>query len=244
MLGLNADGGVLLEHMEPHPVLTSADYQYSRDTVTVLSVGPGEGSDSIFRMPGNETMFYIGTSGGRPAYTLQMPLPFAAQVVSVSVGNAIVTANGFDRQIEVRDLSGGLRAITRFAGDQPRPLLDEEKSRFLDYSVEQASPGLDPTVARRNAEDWLETLPPGHARPPFDQLLSDEDDHIWVRDYQPPWNAEEPQQWTILDREGRPLARGTSPAGVTITHISHDFITGITHGDFDEQYVVVYRVIR
>ena len=78
--------------------------------------------------------------------------------------------------------------------------------------------------------------------PVFGRVLVDAEQRIWVRDYIAPWAGDLPQQWTVLDPEGRPLARVETPVGLDVMHIGAEHVTGVVRDELDVEYVVVYRV--
>jgi len=244
IIGVDSSGQVLLERMEPHPDPGMGGYQYSRDTLAVLRFGLGTSMQTLLRVPGSERLFLTATANGQPSYRVRMPLPFAANVSSTMAHSGIVIADGFQRQVERRNGSGSLRTVTRFADREPRFLTSEERARFVDFSVAQMPSGTDPSAAASSAQDKLEMVPSGHAIPPFDVMLADALGYVWLRDYHLPWEAAAPQNWTVLDQANRPIARVTTPAGVTVTHVRQDRITGFRRGELDEQYVVVHRLSR
>lgn len=244
LIGRTSSQGLVFEQMESHPDVSSADYQYQRDTVALRVYGPTEQGETILRAPGSEALFYIGTNAsGRPSYTLRMPLPFAARVQSTIANDEIVTAHGLNRQIETRDMAGSLRRITRVASTTAA-LTQTQRERFIEHNVEESAGNMDAVTARKNAEVWLGILSADHKVPPFDQIIVDTSGYVWVRDYMMPWESNEPQHWTVLDAESRPAARVRTPAGVTVTQVAEDRIVGVARGAFDEQYVVVHRLQR
>jgi hypothetical protein len=80
--------------------------------------------------------------------------------------------------------------------------------------------------------------------PAFDRLLVDTGDRIWIRDYVPSWANDQPQQWTVHGPDGIPLARVTTPAGMTVTSISNEYVVGVTRDELNVQYVLLHRLER
>jgi hypothetical protein len=245
ILGPESDGSVLLEVMESHPDLTRADYSYSRDTLAVVAVPQTGEPITILRIAGSETLFWLAASDGQPSYVVTIELPFATHVVAAAIEPGLFVAHGLRRQIEIHDMTGTLRSISRITPDRVRPLTPGDRDRFVQLQVDRAreSGQVDPTARERIARDQVDMVPSDHVVPPFDRILTD-GTGVWIRDYVLPWEAERPQTWTVFDSEGRALARATTPAGMLVTHISADRITGIVRGDFDEQYVVTYGLLR
>ena len=231
----------MLQIDETYPDFTHTGYSVTHDTLMLLAVSATGAMDTVLRMPASESLNWLAPTGMR-LQLLDMPL--RAEMKGALANDVIVIADGIRRQLEIRSSDGALRALSRVRPDNVRTVSEADRDRFVEFTVERAEFGsADPAERRRNARDQIEMVPDGHAIPPFDLILAD-GSNVWVRDYVPPWSEDSPRTWTVLDGEGRAVARVTTPAGVTVTHVAPDRITGIARGEFDEQYVVVHRLVR
>ncbi len=77
--------------------------------------------------------------------------------------------------------------------------------------------------------------------PPARGMVVAEDGSVWVEHFDP---EPEGRVWWILDPEGRPRATAVTPARLTVMAVTSDAVYGTERGEFDESYIVRYRIRR
>jgi hypothetical protein len=81
-------------------------------------------------------------------------------------------------------------------------------------------------------------------KPAYSKLLVDESGRLWVQDYGR-YSLTGPEAsafWTVLEADGRWLARVQVPAGLQVLSIGWGLIVGLVHGAQDLERVEVYSV--
>lgn len=233
------------EYKEISAVIGEPGYNYMRDTLRLVVFAP-PAVDTIAQLPGDEASTWVRYVGGRPSTMMRMGLPFGYRVLTGATEQRLVLATGDRTEIDLLDDSGKLMRVIRRTDVQPTPVSDLDRQRYGDKILANARARgeTDEASIRESVRLQLATIPDGHLRPPFDRLLVDAADRIWVRDFVPPWETDQPHAWTVYDADGHVLARVVTPAGLQVMQVGRDHITGIERDELDVQYVAVYGIDR
>jgi hypothetical protein len=229
------------------------------DFVRVCDTGGGEVcADSVLFHRTNESGDIVARFGrfvwGRQeSYRVQSGF-------SVSIGEphpqAFWTVRG-DRFYYADAQRFEIRVYRPDGGLERRIRVNEEASHFPREEVFQPIPQSDPSgdpmlnrmreeldAARRSAE-----LP--DTFPSFSDLMVDEEDNIWVREYRPNPQSQPSPRWWIFDPEGRLRWAVRSPPGLehagralrrAVRYIGSDRIVASVRNEYDVETVVVYRM--
>lgn len=234
---------VVLSEARSNLTVGRSDFTYTRDSVAFATVS-SDATDTVAVFPGSEATTWVQYVGGRPQGTMQMELPFGFQVLTGATRRDLVVAVGDRGEIEIRDESGKLVRIARRGPLAATIVSNTARREYVDQMTATAKTRGAPDVSlvTNGARDRLALLPKDHTVPPFDRLLVDREDRIWVRDYLPIWQtADRVQAWTVYSPSGRVLARVDTPAGVEVTSVDGGYLTGVKRDESDVEYVVVYR---
>jgi hypothetical protein len=245
LLGVLGEGGLAFTRtQQTFHFGTNQTYTWTRDSVAIGVWSPA-GADTLVRLAAGEHAQWLRFTNGVPTHTMQMPLPFAHVTASGATRESIVLARSEAGQLEFLDRAGNLRRIAR-AGAPPLPVTGADRDRYVEFSVESARRRSSPNLSEvsTDARDRLAILPEGHVMPPFDRVLVDSEDRIWVRDWVPVWAPPVPRAWTVYGPDGRVRARAVMPAGLDPMHIDGSHVTGVTRDEMDVEYVTVHRIQR
>ena len=78
--------------------------------------------------------------------------------------------------------------------------------------------------------------------PPYQSLTADAAGHLWVQDYLGP--GDEAPSWTVLDPQGRAVARLTTPPRTRLLEIGEDYLVGRSVDELDVESLTVWRLRR
>lgn len=149
-------------------------------------------------------------------------------------------------EIKVRDPSGALRRVFRWAGRvrrvsgtelaAARRIRRERRRRELT----RMAPGRTPDASEPG------TVEGDHrgTYPAFDRLLVDDGGIVWTRHPVAPGEEEGPRRWSVFDPEGRWSGQVGTPAGLRVLQIGADYVLGVWEDDLDVQYVRVHALSK
>jgi hypothetical protein len=217
----------------------------TRDSL-LLMVYSAAGVDSVARLPGDETSTWVQFDDGRPSRMMQWGLGYGYLTLTGSTRDHFIVARGEHGQIEMLDSIGTVVRVSRRDDLRPAPVTQADRDHFVQYWVEEArARGVANLVEiEQGRRDEMHVLPEDHAIPPFDRLLVDAEDRIWLRDYAPEWLPGPAQMWTIHDGDGRALARISIPHNLVVTHVGPEYVTGVERDELDVETVAAYRIER
>ena len=92
--------------------------------------------------------------------------------------------------------------------------------------------------ARVYEEPALRGIPRPEVAPAYLQLVVDDRDRLWVRDFT---FADEPQRWLVISPEGRWLRDVVMPADLEVIEIGDDYVLARETTELDVQLVSLYR---
>lgn len=108
---------------------------------------------------------------------------------------------------------------------------------------EQQRSGAKDDATRTQIERALAEVEFPATLPPYDRMLVDAEDHLWVQDYLLPGH-EGPTTWSVFDPEGRLLGVVELPARFQPRQIGRDFVLGVWRDELDVSYVRLYELQR
>lgn len=220
-----------------------AEYNLTRDSTFILLVASETPPDTLLRLDGGEAVTWVDYVGDRPQSTMQMGLPFAEATLVGAVEGRVVVARTGEGRVTILATDGSVIASGSPRVVEPVPISGELRERYLQHAVERAVAARAPeAMARAGAEGTLALLPAGRTLPAWDRLRIDEAaGQIWLRGFTLPWDGG-PANWTILDDQGRLLARVATPAGLEVMHVGGGWVSGVTRDGLGMEYVESYRV--
>lgn len=224
-----------------------------RPVVDYLRFSPtGERGELVLQAPFREWML-TRFDPGRP---VQMSGPPTASTeiffgrrshLSVHGGTIWVgRAQGNGYTVEAHAADG--RLVRRVENRTYRPLAVEE--RHVDAEIESRLAQMDRTLERMPAMDayvkkqkqTLEKIPVPEYFPPYQDLRTSTDGHVWVQAYAPP--GAEPTRWSVFDAEGRFLGDVELPEDLRVLDIGPDYVLGARLDDFEVEHVQLHRIVR
>lgn len=198
----------------------------SRDTVPLLLVPPDGATDTLGRWPGLEKAFTAIEGGG----SAQMRIGFGRDLHTASHSGTAVLGSSDAIDLSVFDHRGEL--TMKIVGDSPAVPVSEsvagawrrERADALSEYPEYAAAYLEVRVS--------ETYPA------FDALAMDERGRVWIALH--PAGQSTRTLW-VVGSDG-PEASVVGPADGTLLAAMEDRIAVLRRSDFDEEYLVVFRI--
>jgi hypothetical protein len=81
-------------------------------------------------------------------------------------------------------------------------------------------------------------------QPVFQELIVDDEGHVWLQGFEPPGADVEPSRWWVFDGAGRLLGRVSLPAGLEVHAIRGDRIVGVARDELEVERIQVHRLRR
>ena len=245
VLGVAMDGRLRISNHRYTYNVARPGFNPTRDSLLLLLFSAA-GVDSVARLPGDETSTWVQFDNGRPSRMMQWGLGYGYLTLIGSTREHFIVARGEHGQVEMLDTTGKVVRMSRRDGLHAAAVTQADRDQFVQYWVEEArARGVrDVAEVERGRRDEMHALPEDHSIPPFDRLLVDAEDRIWLRDYAAAWLAGPVQVWTIQDGDGRVLARISIPRNLVVTHVGPEYVTGVERDELDVETVVVYRIER
>ena len=88
----------------------------------------------------------------------------------------------------------------------------------------------------------LPEQPPVDSYPAFEEILSDRDGYLWVREYR--MFGEGDVVWTVFDTEGRIQGLVETPPGLDVFEIGEDYVLGLVEDELGVEYVQLWALDR
>jgi hypothetical protein len=165
-------------------------------------------------------------------------IPLSAEA-SVAAGRLwLYVGDGYAHQIERRRLDGTLNSYIRWPESDRRPSA-EVYDRYREESLAEARD----QVQRSLYEHFYGLdLPIPEYLPAYQQLLVDDEGHLWVEGHRLPWETQ--PHWRVFDPDGRWLGTVETPVGVRPYQIGRDFLLGRHRDDLGVERIRVYDLAK
>lgn len=192
-----------------------------------VSLGDHPGRESFINMDGRMAVFGL--------------LPFSRSLHEASWGESVILTPDDHYEIRVHDgTTGALAHIIRREYANRAPTREE-----VDQAIDDA---LGRTSLTGDQLEWTREgykgMPLVEHFPAFRTLLTDELDHLWVREATLPGMDRPAPLWTVFDPDGRVLGFVETPEGLTILEIGAEYILGHATDDLGVESVQVWPLVR
>jgi hypothetical protein len=201
--------------------------------IFILTDTRGAAVDTLGSLPGRE-MWMVANE----QFVSVRSLPFAKRAVADGAAGRVVLAVTDHPEWRILDASGDVTRIVRMATEPPE-VTPGDWDRARDASIPEDA---EPEVRNRVMLDFEEMSRPDRW-PAFSDLLLDDQGHLWVRQFPPPWEEDGPTSWWVFNPEGILLGQVALPAGFQVDQIRGDRIVGRWEDDLGVQQVRVHRVV-
>ncbi|MXV96679.1 MAG: hypothetical protein F4Z92_12665 [Gemmatimonadetes bacterium] len=200
---------------------------HDSDGSTRVSLGDHPGRESFINMDGRMAVFGL--------------LPFSRSLHEASWGESVVLTPDDHYEVRVHDrTTGALARIVRREYTNRAPTR-EEVDQAIDDALERTSLTGDQLEWTR---EGYKGMPLVESFPAFRTLLTDELNHLWIRETTLPGMDRPAPLWTVFDPEGRVLGFVETPEGLTILEIGAEYILGHTTDDLGVESVQVWPLVR
>jgi len=191
----------------------------------------GTPMDSLGVFPGGQ----VKKIDGPPGYT------FVAFSPTTRVAGGRTTfwvGTGEALEVEERNAFGEVVRIVRWQV-MDRSVRQEDVDAFRSVQLGSGEGESLPDPLRR----MIEEAPVADRFPALDRLIVDRVGRVWVRRFRRP-TEKEADEWIIFDSVGTLIARIHTPLDLQVYDIREDYVVGKTKGDFDEEYIRRFELIR
>ena len=195
----------------------------------------GEPRSSLGSFPAEE--WFVRSTG--PRTRSGSTIPFGHDVSAFVWGDLMVVSPNDSYEIAAFGLDGTLKRIVRRDHTLVAPTPDH-----TDVLIERAVSGEERPERRRQLREYYLAAPVPETHPAFDEAMSDEVDHLWVREYDLPGEEGPNPVWTVFDPGGQVLGFMETPAGLDIFEIGEDYILGLVRDALGVEYVQVWSLER
>ena len=195
----------------------------------------GEPRPSLGSFPAEEWFFQAtgpGTSSGST-------IPFGHEVSAFAWGDLMAVAPNDTYEVRVFGLDGTLKRIVRRDHD-----LIATTPEHIDALIADVVTREERAERRRQLREYYLEVPVPETHPAFDEAMSDEAGHLWVREYNLPGEGDPDPVWTVFDPDGQVLGFVETPAGLSIFEIGEDYILGLARDDLGVEYVRMWSLER
>jgi hypothetical protein len=197
------------------------------DGNTVVSLGGHPGREAFLNMDGPFPVFGL--------------LPFSRTLSEAEWGDLIILTP--DDRYEIRAHDRGTGALARIVRREysNRAPTRAEVDEAIDAALERTSLTGERLESTR---EGYKAMPLVESFPAFRTLLTDGQDHLWVREATLPGTDRPAPLWTVFNPDGRVLGFIETPDGLTILEIGTDYILGRTTDDLGVESVQVWPLER
>jgi hypothetical protein len=199
----------------------------------ILTDTRGAPVDTLGSLPGRE-MWMVANE----QFVSVRSLPFAKRAVADGAAGRIVLAVTDRPEWRILDASGAVTRIVRLAAEPPE-VTPADWDRARDASIPEDA---DAEVRNRVMLEFEEMSRPDRW-PAFSDLLLDDQGHLWVQRFAPPWEEDGPASWWVFNPDGILLGEVALPTRFEVDQIRGDRIVGRWEDDLGVQQVRVYRVV-
>ncbi|MGD2067620.1 MAG: hypothetical protein PVI57_02970 [Gemmatimonadota bacterium] len=224
-----------------------------RPVLDYLRFSPtGEREELVLRAPYQEWML-ARFDPGRPMQmrgqpTAMTPLLFGRESFLSVHGGTIWVGRGRGDGYTVEGHANDGSLLRRVENRTFRPVAVED--RHVDAEIEGRLESMDAQLERmpgmaayiKKRKETLEKLPIPEFFPPYQDLRTSVDGHVWVQAYAPP--GVEPTRWSVFDPEGTLLGDVELPRDFEVMDIGPDYVLGTFVDEYDVEHVRLHRIVR
>jgi hypothetical protein len=163
--------------------------------------------------------------------------PVSRGYVLAPAGAEVVVTSNERYELKLWRRDGSLARIVRVT-EPPRIMTDDLRQAEIRHRVDDV-----PEEAKAGMRRSFEVLPFPDTVPALGHVLADRSGHLWVQPFRLA-HDEGPDDWIVLDPEGRAVARVALPGGLNVHEIGDDYVLGHATDDFDVEYVQLWPLHR
>ncbi len=163
--------------------------------------------------------------------------PVSRGYVLAPAGSDVVVTSNERYELKVWRRDGSLARIVRVA-EPPRIMTDAMRQAEIRHRVDAV-----PDEAQAGMRMSFEVLPFPDTVPALGRVLADRTGHLWIQPFRLA-HDDGPDDWIVLDPEGRAVARVALPGGLNVHEIGDDYVLGHATDDFDVEYVQLWPLHR
>ena len=164
-------------------------------------------------------------------------VPFSPESFAAAAKRSAYINQGGAPQLERRSLTGKLEAIFRWRAQRTRT--SAIYARYVAAVLEQTKPQSRPRTADLYSN---KSLPVPDFVPVAAHVIVDELEHVWVRQYQLPWDTT--PVYEVFDPTGRWLGQVNTPVRFDVYQIGTDFLLGLQRDELGVERVVIFPLDR
>lgn len=162
--------------------------------------------------------------------------PFGRQTFLAPAKDGFWIATGDRPEMELRDASGALRRIVRWA--EMADALTAGAVREFEADIRRSFTELD---EGQFINSYLEGMWYPETLPTLGGLMADSEYNVWVEPFASPVE-EPPTRWTVFEAEGRLLGEVTLPERFEPRAVTGDRVYGVWIDDLEVEWLRVYRL--
>lgn len=164
--------------------------------------------------------------------------PYPLEIVRAVHGNGFYL--GASRAFEIGEYSieGELQRLIR-ADHLDLRLTEDHRQAYFDF--ERSSSRY--ARYRQSFERGFQQIEFPETIPPYQELVVDSEDHLWVMHFNSP-GYRGPSQWSVFSPDGVLLGVVELPQGFVPRQIGRDFLLGIWRDELDVPYIRTYGLER
>lgn len=203
-----------------------------RDSTDYLRYSPeGDLLDTVAVLPSGESFVQGGV--GKVGFTTA-PLLFGKNAIHALAGGRVVVGSNQAYEFGIYSPTGVLERLVR-REREARPVTGADYEAMVAASLG----GMD-REWRKRMEVVYAAMPRPATMPFYSELLVDDAQNLWVRDFAVPGGAG--STWTVFDPGGRMLGGVAMPERFRPTHMGEDFVLGVLRDELGVEYVQMFAL--
>lgn len=197
--------------------------------------GPdGTALDSVTSLPTGARLIQQSGSG-IGVWTV----PFSLDGQLAGGGGRLITAAPTAPLWTARDSTGRVVQVVSFPAEA-RPVGNDAWEAALAAAIPE-----DADARRRQAvTEAYAAMERPEEQPVIQELIVDDEGHVWLEGFRPPGAEAEPSRWWVFDEAGRLLGRVSLPTGLEVQAIGGDRIVGVARDELEVERIQVHRLRR
>ena len=201
------------------------------DQTYALVTGDGDAAVDLGAHPGAEGFLLAG--GGRESFYGH---PHAKSTAAAVWGEQVLISPNDAFELRAFTLDGQPSIVIRLEYDMAPPTREDMRAWFEEVTATY-------TPAERAAfRQTFDEFPLLESLPAFGQIVVDDVDHVWVREFET--SGDEPAMWIVFDPDGVALGRIETPAGLEVYEVGADYVLGRALDELDVEAVQRWSLSR